>query len=772
MSINSKQISLFWDLFSYVDWTDSDMIELRKITKNSDFQDSTAAQPAFVDINNWLAEKCEREAGQIGYFMCPGVLNDRKANDNSVKALVCLSLDIDRGDTDKALLAARAMLGQPTLVVHSGGFTETGHKKMHIHWKFSEPETNVKKVAHAREILALQLGGDISFKRIPQVIRIPGTIYDKTGRMELVEVLESQPNAEINFSDAWDILEGQTKHSGLDFSKAAETGGNSQERFVQLTTEKIHEGGLEDSRFSRFTEYAGRWVAHARSGDCTVDEAIQHVANWTAENMVPAWPSARIQKEFNAILKVDHKNHPDAWAATQPAKPPVPEEKQNDWSWLNFRATDYFKGKPKPIPFLVKEMIVEGAVHSLVADGGVGKTYVGLEMALRTAMGGPHNNMFGFEVTKQCVSIMITVEDTKDDLHRRLHNIDPGGVLLKATNGRFFVLPVADEILGGLTLVEKDKAGNHKASAAWTWLVDKMDDIRKEFPNHPFFVVLDTYSATHHGDENSSAGTNEWFRAAGLLRNRYNAAIMVTHHVRKNSSKAEPITTPADFRESIRGSNAFQNSCRIVYGIFEMIGGKQLAQEVSGSDEEKASMQFYNFAPLKSNIGLDWTDRTDPKHKDPIITLRRTGTGQLIYDADIHEKRITHKDRAKAKVEKEAAGAGVQLEAAIILSVREYALAGRPVNTTELSKEKDIYLPYPASEAGRPKIEKTLSKLILDGKIIKKEVKSGRFKMACYDVPDGRYASGAQEERANMVLVMKWNEWEYDAQKSEYIRKG
>lgn len=780
-NIKSEDVKLFWDLFRYVDWEDEDTVELRKIAHDGTWQESVAVQPALMnDMPGWIAQKCARAAGQIGYFMCPGQLNgDQRANDESVKSLVCLSVDIDKGNTNESLSKLKNLFGQPTLVVHSGGFTETNHQKIHVHYRLSEPETDTHKAAAIREAMALAVGGDISFKRIPQVIRIPGSVYDKNTEGILVEVLESDPDAEVDIGDIYDVVEPKVLElQAAHLEQKATLSRNPEqksERFTQVATEKIQEGGTEDdNRFNRFSEYAGRWVAHARSGDCDVDEALKHVANWNQENMDPPWDIARVEKEFNAILRVDRKNHEDQWQAAGKADPIKPKEEggeePKEWSWFDYSANKLFVGKPDPIPFIVDQMIVEGSTHALVADGGIGKTYVALELGLRAAIGPKNgNNMFGFPVLKECVTFMITVEDGKDDLHRRMYNIDKGGKLLKQAEDRFIVLPVADEIYGGLTLVERDQKGNHSVSHAWKVLTEKMEEVRQKYPGHPFIILLDTYSATHHGDENSSAGTNEWFRAATIVKNKYNAATFVTHHIRKTNS--EPINTPAEMRQHIRGSNAFQNNCRIVFGMWEMPGSKSLSKEAAGDEEEQAAMQFINFAPLKSNIGIDWSDRTNNQHSEPILTLRRTGSGQPIFDADIHEKRITYKERKKEEARKKAAQVHEQCEAAIVLSVEEHSKMGKPLNTTEITRDNSLTLPYPANEMSRKEIEGLLNKLLTEKRIVRKSIKVGRTRMDVHDVPKGAYALGQEEERANDAVVIEWGKYEYNEDVQEYVEK-
>lgn len=76
---------------------------------------------------------------------------------------------------------------------------------------------------------------------------------------------------------------------------------------------------------------------------------------------------------------------------------------------------------------LIENFLVHESSVALVADGGVGKTYVALELALRLACGPnfPNNTFLGFKILEQANVIMFTVEDGQHSIHRRICAIDP-----------------------------------------------------------------------------------------------------------------------------------------------------------------------------------------------------------------------------------------------------------------------------------------------------------------------------------------------------------
>jgi len=791
--VSGEHVFQWWDcIFRHAPMVASPehFIEVRKIGTISGniFNESIHCQPwleeADTDLTavNFISSRVFHAAQSgVGVFMSPSILSDRRATDESVKYLLAVTLDLDTGDTFSKLDVVVKELGlKPTLIVASGGTTELGQPKLHIHFRLSEPCDEPWKVAHVREVLASKCGGDGSFKRIPQVVRIPGSVHEKNPAYPRpVQILNAEPDQEYDLSDFCEVL-------GIDFnnippeffwsdekqgvSKTGEFIGKDPEaqkdRLKQITGTVIEAGGDEkDSRWQRFTEYAGRMVMHARLGEVSLEEAYQTVYGWTQTNMSPPWPDQRISQEFGALVKLDKNKNPDAWAALEPREVKTKTaSSQEDWSVRNFVARRQFVGKPKPIPYIVSEFLIENTVHALVADGGVGKTYMALDLALRMAIG-PSENFLGFPIKQKAAVVVLTVEDTKDDIHRRLYNMDPNGDLIAKAEDRLYIIPVREEIRGGLTLVEKDQRGNHKPSKAWEFLVEKFATVKEDHPDIPMVVIIDTYSATHHADENTSVGTNEWFRAASLLQAEYEAAILVTHHIRKTDAAVE-IKTVGDFRGLVRGSGAFTANCRAVFGVWEMPNQKQLKKDAMAEDEAV----LFNLGLVKANVGIDWSHRSNPKYPEPIVTLRRRGDGALIYDASIHEARLNSGAKAKARRD----GAEVQLKAAVQKAIELYSEAGHPLTGKNLTRELREYLPpeVHAVPNARQAIEDYLADAARTRKLVKVSVKIRGRSFDVYDTPVGRYALGDITEKDPAPVYINWEHYVYDEPSRSYVQKS
>lgn len=316
------------------------MVEVRKIGQyrtldglTSPAEQSSAAQLLQFEqdkwqegLAQWVARQCMNAAPiGIGTFMAPALLSDRRANDQSVQQLVTVCADFDTGNPAEQLEAlSRALGARPTFVCTSGGITKEGHPKLHTHWRLDEPCSEPWKVAYIREQLALRFGADASFKRIPQVIRIPGALYDKHGQWGTTLIVEHNDidvglmQWEEALSLDWHHIDQGSVHSPSRKQRSKE---ERAERQHALQTEIVEEGRVVDTRWDRFSEYAGHQIRQARFQHQTVEEALQSVKLWVRDKMVPAWEEDRVEAEFKALLQRDRLKYQEAWG--DHCKPPL-----------------------------------------------------------------------------------------------------------------------------------------------------------------------------------------------------------------------------------------------------------------------------------------------------------------------------------------------------------------------------------------------------------------------------------------------------------------
>lgn len=126
-------------------------------------------------------------------YVIPGtVAGAGQAKAAEVLQMQALVVDLDAGDIPAKLAHLLRHLGQPTLIIESGGRTSEGAAKLHIWWKMTEPAEGaaLANLCRLRGEIALKVGGDTHFRSAHQPIRVAGTVYHKHGHQRLVQIRE------------------------------------------------------------------------------------------------------------------------------------------------------------------------------------------------------------------------------------------------------------------------------------------------------------------------------------------------------------------------------------------------------------------------------------------------------------------------------------------------------------------------------------------------------------------------------------------------------
>ena len=116
----------------------SGLIPFRSFSENSESRsrphniwvkaDDNVVEAAMV-FANWA----NREG--MGFFVIPGTVKHRReARAEHIQQMQTLLIDIDTGDTESKLQQLTTSIGQPTMVVESGGITEQDQNKLHVYW--------------------------------------------------------------------------------------------------------------------------------------------------------------------------------------------------------------------------------------------------------------------------------------------------------------------------------------------------------------------------------------------------------------------------------------------------------------------------------------------------------------------------------------------------------------------------------------------------------------------------------------------------------------
>lgn len=661
-----RDIAAYLDvLFDNVEWKDGAAIALRGLGEKGTpaegvFREQDWATGASVAAVEEAAARWN--AAGAGAFIVPAVMKPGAQNigrqgrqtEADVEAFTSVCVDLDNPDTaEDSLARLEYALGVPGLVVDSSP------GKIHAYWLLDEPTEDIELVARLRHLLALKAGGDPSFLRIPQVIRLPGTIHGKNGHSVPVRLRSADTMARHSLSDLaerieemaalpWASKEALAAASQGKLTLAAMADGSWTAR--ERLTEQVHEGGTGvNTRWDAASQVFGHYIHAVRTGALAdADEAKAKAHGWMLSSMVPPWPEERFEREWAAVVALDEgRNGPlvapqrlygsgqlgggggeGEGEATPGGRVAAGEADVMRWAINRWVPT----ADPPPRRWLVHGLVRAGASHVLASEGGVGKTFMLLDLALAVACPEQSPTWLGQPVVPDnCggTAVVITAEDDAAELRIRIHSMDGRGRRFAAAD-RVLVIPLV-EAGGVFPLVELGAGGIARPSAAWSSAIEVLAALPRLQ-----LVAIDTMAATLHGEENSSIVIQQYLTALNLIRGRVpEVATVITHHVRKQGAKEAPIMTAADMRQAIRGSNALLGSVRMAMGVWQP-GDWQERLKRMGRPAKPGTL--FHLAVVKAN---------NPEAMSDTRTLLRATHGGL-EDATALDRETSREDEVLA----------------------------------------------------------------------------------------------------------------------------
>jgi hypothetical protein len=214
---------------------------------------------------------------------------------------------------------------------------------------------------------------------------------------------------------------------------------------------------------------------------------------------------------------------------------------------------------------LCRGTIPLGVPALIAAMGGLGKSYLALDLALQIAAGvaglEQPRKILGGRIAAEGTAVVVTAEDSFDAVHRRLNRIDPAARRLRHPK-RLIVLPLPDAG-GARPLV----ANNGKALAQTPFF----DDLKRQLTRLPDLrlVVIDPLQAFVLADVNADPAAAQFmWSAMAELASETGATVLLTHHMRKDGMLR--IADGDDAREAIRGTTALVDGARLAYALWKL----------------------------------------------------------------------------------------------------------------------------------------------------------------------------------------------------------
>ena len=271
----------------------------------------------------------------------------------------------------------------------------------------------------------------------------------------------------------------------------------------------------------------------------------------------------------------------------------------------------YFIGAAPEQKFLIGNTIPLGVPVVFAAAGDSGKGMMTLDLAMKVASGASMQNAFGGLVAEHGDAIIITAEDDKDEMHRRISRLDP--MRYRETyDHKLRVLPLPN--LGGVFPIMQKFDNTYLMGEEFSRIYDQMLEME-----NLKLIVIDPLASFVHADVNADPAAGAAFM--GLLAQmatETGATVMVNHHMAKVDSK-EPISTPEEARNKIRGTSAIVDGVRSAFAVWQVDEGtgKQRCRDLNVPYTRNA---VFDGAVVKSN---------GPANREIRHFIRNSDTGLL-----------------------------------------------------------------------------------------------------------------------------------------------
>lgn len=483
-----------------------------------------------------------------------------RCKDEDFFALTTFYADIDDDTTATAVTSYRHRGCPPTAVVVTG---RQPHVRAQMLWRVDRPERDAHAARTQNLALAEALGGDTSVINASRVMRLGGSIAWplKDGR-----VIERTEFLTFNDGRPKSYLPEQIAKAfpPVQAALGATPTGHEETAARELSSHTLQIGSSNVS--------VEACLGRVRAGDHWHDNLVRLTGHWIARGWsdaeiltaaealtLPGYTVGQTRREVASMIAGGRRK----WGIENPDHA-VDDEAARAIDLLKWTA-DRYAGEARPVIWLCRGTIPLGVPALIAAMGGLGKSYLALDLALQVAAGvaglEQPRKILGGRIAIEGTAVVVTAEDSFDAVHRRLNRIDPTARRLRHPK-RMIVLPLPDAG-GPRPLI----ATNGKMLARTPFFNDlklqliQLSELR--------LVVIDPLQAFVLADVNADPAAAQFlWSAMAELAAATGATVLLTHHMRKDGMLR--IADGDDAREAIRGTTALVDGARLAYALWKL----------------------------------------------------------------------------------------------------------------------------------------------------------------------------------------------------------
>ena len=440
-----EQIAVFLDVvFSYCEgW-----VPLRGFVDKGQGIDGRPHN-AWIEVDSTLLEKSVAFAGWAAregtaFYVVPGTVAETgKAKAADVQQMQTVLVDLDAGDITAKVDHLIRHLGEPTLIVESGGRTPDGLDKLHVWWRLSEPAEgeDIALLCRLRGDIAVKVSGDTHFRSAHQPIRLAGSVYHKGGFKRLVTIRRHSPRVEVHLRDFAELVDAMPPLAGV----GSEPGPTSEKPSIrEILTTAVREGGEDGwTRFQGASAAIGHYVRMAHEGRMSRDDAWEAICQYNAAQLRPSWPLERLASEAQRLWQLHEERHgPALERLSAPPMSALPA------FTLGALLDDT---SPMPDDIIAPRVLTPGGMLVLGGAPKVGKSDFLISLLVHMAAGVP---FLSFAPSRPLRIFYLQAEIQYHYLRERLHGIRLDPALLAAARDNLVATPKVRMLLdaGGVAL--------------------------------------------------------------------------------------------------------------------------------------------------------------------------------------------------------------------------------------------------------------------------------------------------------------------------------
>ncbi len=212
-------------------------------------------------------------------------------------------------------------------------------------------------------------------------------------------------------------------------------------------------------------------------------------------------------------------------------------------------------GEPPPVQFLVDRLIPLATPGVLAAVGGIGKSFLALQLAMNIANGS--GKFLGKNILQSGNSVIFASEDSRLEIHRRIHALDPEGKRFDAPYDVYCVT-IAD--MGKpMILLSEDNI-----TSIATEIVEEL----KTIPDLKLLVFdpIQSFVAASSPISNSNESAQLWCTFCASIAAQLGCTVLSIHHM--NKSALTGAESAMDARQSIRGASSIVDGMRFAFAMW------------------------------------------------------------------------------------------------------------------------------------------------------------------------------------------------------------